>query len=51
MKDWHNLKPELFKKQPHYLPGCDSYESGHTMECAPRIGHLQRIAIDRSGAF
>src|SRR6056297_1889080 len=24
MKDWHNLKPELFKKQPHYLPGCDS---------------------------
>ena len=24
MKDWHNLKPELFKKQPHYLPGCDT---------------------------
>ena len=23
MKDWHNLKPELFKKQPYYLPGCD----------------------------
>jgi len=24
MKDWHNLKPELFKKQPYYLTGCDS---------------------------
>lgn len=24
MKDWHNLKPELFKKQPYYLPGCDT---------------------------
>jgi len=24
MKDWHNLKPELFKKQPYYLAGCDS---------------------------
>ena len=22
-KDWHKLKPELFKKQPYYLPGCD----------------------------
>ena len=24
MKDWHKLKPELFKKQPYYLTGCDS---------------------------
>jgi hypothetical protein len=23
MKDWHKLKPELFRKQPYYLPGCD----------------------------
>jgi transposase InsO family protein len=23
MKDWHKLKPELFKKQPFYRPGCD----------------------------
>ena len=23
MKDWHKIKPELFKKQPYYLPGCD----------------------------
>ena len=25
MKDWHKLKPELFRKQPYHLPGCDSY--------------------------
>jgi len=23
MKDWHKLNPELFRKQPYYLPGCD----------------------------
>ena len=23
MKDWHKLKPEMFKKQPYHLPGCD----------------------------
>jgi hypothetical protein len=25
MKDWRKLKPELFKKQPFHLPGCDRY--------------------------
>jgi hypothetical protein len=25
MKDWYTIKPKLFKKQPYYLPGCDSY--------------------------
>ncbi|CUH38724.1 hypothetical protein JSE7799_01471 [Jannaschia seosinensis] len=25
MKDWHKIKPELFKKQPYYLPGCDRW--------------------------
>jgi transposase InsO family protein len=24
MKDWHKLRPELFKKQPCYLTGCDT---------------------------
>ena len=24
MKDWHQLRPELFKKQPYYLTGCDT---------------------------
>jgi transposase InsO family protein len=23
MKDWHKIKPQLFRKQPYYLPGCD----------------------------
>jgi hypothetical protein len=23
IKHWYKLKPELFKKRPHYLPGCD----------------------------
>ena len=23
MKDWHKLKPELFRKKPYYLTGCD----------------------------
>ena len=23
MKDRHKLKPDLFKKQPYHLPGCD----------------------------
>ena len=27
MKDWHKLKSDLFKKQPYYLPGCDTYSS------------------------
>ena len=25
MKGWYILKPELFKKQPYYLPGCDIF--------------------------
>ncbi len=25
MKDWHKLKPEMFRKQPYHLPGCDRY--------------------------
>ena len=24
MKDWHKLRPELFKKQPYYVTGCDT---------------------------
>lgn len=26
MKDWHKIKPELFRKQPYYLSGCDTYQ-------------------------
>ncbi|RBI67555.1 IS481 family transposase, partial [Roseovarius sp. TE539] len=25
MKDWHKLKPDLFRKRPYYLPGSDTY--------------------------
>ena len=25
MKNWHKLKPELFKKSPYQLPGRDNY--------------------------
>ena len=25
MKDWHKMKPNLFRKQPYYLTGCDTY--------------------------
>jgi hypothetical protein len=24
MKDWHKFEPQLFRKQPFYLPGCDT---------------------------
>ncbi len=24
MKDWYKIKPELFRKRPYYLPGCDN---------------------------
>ncbi len=29
MKDWYKIKPESFKKRPHYLPGCDGREIPH----------------------
>jgi len=28
MKDWHKLRPELFKKNPYYLTGCDTVGFG-----------------------
>jgi hypothetical protein len=24
MKHWYKISPELFKKQPYYLTGCDN---------------------------
>ena len=32
MKDWHKLKPELFRKQPYHLPGCDTYDDKSRQE-------------------
>ncbi|CUH21247.1 hypothetical protein JSE7799_00547 [Jannaschia seosinensis] len=38
MKDWHKIKPELFKKQPYYLPGCDTHPlSGHRCAIPCRV--------------
>jgi len=31
MKDWYKIKPELFKKQPYNLPGCDIYVPSERM--------------------
>ena len=39
MKEGHKLKPELVKKQPCYLPGCDSRR------------HYLFVAIDRTATF
>jgi len=37
MKDWHKLKPELFKKQPYYRSGCDTYARGASSEDEARV--------------
>jgi hypothetical protein len=34
MKNWHKLRPELFKKQPCYLTGCDKYVIEKVFEIA-----------------
>ena len=28
MKDWHKLEPELFRKQPYFLAGCEFNNEG-----------------------
>ena len=33
MKGWHTQKPELFKKQPYLLMGCDTYGHGRFLLC------------------
>ena len=42
MKDWHKLRPKLFRKQPYYLTGCDTY--GYPLD-------LQIIALSQSGRY
>jgi hypothetical protein len=37
MEDWHKLKPELFKKKPCYLPGCDSRKRSGLSVSSPMI--------------
>jgi hypothetical protein len=40
MKDWHNLKPDLFKKQPYYRPRCDSYPIHRTVQQMTRFNRM-----------
>ena len=40
MKDWHKLKPELFKKRPYYLPGCDSYLTHFCAIGSHKLAHV-----------
>ena len=35
MKDWHQPKPEPFKKQPYRLPGCDRYGHQNQVDSSP----------------
>jgi transposase InsO family protein len=55
MKDWHKLKPDLFRKQPYHLPGWDNYPcgTGCTVDqgtCRTAVGRsLLRVGWDRRG--
>jgi hypothetical protein len=40
MMDWHKLRPELFKKQPYYLTGCDRKTTARVSE---REKHVQLL--------
>jgi hypothetical protein len=45
MKDWHKLKPEIFKTQPYYRPGCDTASGPQPRPEAPaRDPSAQRSA-------
>ncbi|EFW12207.1 putative transposase, IS481 family [Serratia symbiotica str. Tucson] len=49
MKDWYKIKPELFKKKPYYLPGCDTYVQ--SPECKKGIVGCSGIEILRFNAI
>ncbi|EDM72288.1 Integrase, catalytic region [Roseobacter sp. AzwK-3b] len=49
MKDWHKLKPELFKKQPYYLPGCDSSDDPETKWAA--LDQIDKMGLDLADAM
>jgi transposase InsO family protein len=40
MKDWHEHKPQLFRKQPYDLPGCDRMPSPSAFASTPRVWHI-----------
>ena len=45
MKGWHNLKPDLFQKQPYHLPGCDTYPCQPEAKPCPRTSVWCRAAV------
>ena len=50
MKKWHKIKPELFKKQPDYLPGCDIYVNKSSFGALDLyFAMLQRKTLDSFG--
>ena len=51
MKDWHKLKPELFKKQPYQLPGCDSYGTASRGKGSQRSGCGAGVELRRQRAY
>jgi CRP-like cAMP-binding protein len=47
MKDWHKLKPERFKKQPYYRPGCDNFQvPGDLLGLRSVLLHLSDHSIE-----
>jgi hypothetical protein len=40
--DWHNLKPQLFGKQPYHLPGCDT---PHVPRLVPNAATVERLGV------
>ena len=45
MKDWHKLKPELFKKRPYYLPGCDNRNRKHVIPVRTKQATQKNINV------
>jgi hypothetical protein len=43
MNDWHNLKSELFKKQPYHHPGCGNGSSRSDVSLYMIIGNFGKI--------
>jgi hypothetical protein len=41
-KDWHKLKPDLYKKQPYYVPGCELLGWLVDRKIAPHIPVIDR---------
>ncbi len=48
MKDWHKLKPERFRKQPYYRPGCDSYPLNPLTQGVAKLDGLASFALTES---